>query len=174
MRDAGCVAAPEPTLLASRIPPPEKFATPFTIGYSRSHFGHARTPERTIRPSISPVDITRYPSSCRSGQRSISVSSMCTRAELHPRDAVRFDAHATRHPPAAHDDGERVLAGLDIRDGEVLPVVGVRVRVLAVRFGVGVGRLLRLRLNQPIHTHLRLRPAWRIPDPDRQITRLNF
>src|SRR5207253_9138035 len=45
--------------------------------------------------------ITRYPSSCRSGQRSISVSSMCTRAELHPRDAVRLDADATRHPPAA-------------------------------------------------------------------------
>src|SRR5207249_8054013 len=56
-------------------------------------------PDRTIRPSISPVDNTRKPSSCRSGQRSISVSSMCTRAELHPRNAVRVhieDRKSTR------------------------------------------------------------------------------
>src|SRR5437879_11323184 len=74
MRDAGCVAAPESTPLASRIPPPENLTTPFTMGYSRPHWGHARTPDRTIRPRISPVDNTRNPSSCRSGQRSISVS----------------------------------------------------------------------------------------------------
>src|SRR5438552_6092440 len=140
MRDAGCVAAPESTPLASRIPPPENLTTPFTMGDSRPPWGHARTPDRTIRPRISPVDNTRNPSSCRSGQRSISVSSMCTRAELHPRNAVRFDAHAACHAPSPHGYGERVLARLDIRNGEVLPVVGVGVIVLAVRFGVGVGR----------------------------------
>src|SRR5256885_742966 len=133
------------TFPASPFPFPEKFTIPLTIGYSRPHFGQASTPERTIRPSISPVDSTRNPSSCRSGQRSSSVSSMCTRAELHPCDAVRFDTHPAGHPPAAHDHRERVLAGLDIRHGEVLAVVRVRVIVLAVRLGVRVGRFLRLR-----------------------------
>src|SRR5437773_9869837 len=138
MRDAGCVAAPESTPLASRIPPPENLTTPFTMGYSRPHLGHPRMPDRTIRPSISPVDSTRNPSSCGSGQRSISVSSMCTRAELHPRNAVCFDAHAARHAPPAHRHRERVLAGFDIRYDEMLAVVRVGVIVLAVRFGVRV------------------------------------
>src|SRR2546430_9497330 len=66
-----------------------------------------------------------------------------------PIYAVRFDAHAACHAPSPHGYGERVLARLDIRNGEVLPVVGVGVIVLAVRFGVGVGRLLRLCLDQP-------------------------
>src|SRR6266702_4337455 len=140
MRDARCGGSPEAT-------PPEKCATPLMIGYSFPHTGQPSMPDRTIRPSISPVDNTRKPSSCRSGQRSISVSSMCTRAELHPRNAVRFDAHAARHALSPHGYGERVLARLDIRNGEVLPVVGVGVIVLAVRFGVGVGRLLRLCLD---------------------------
>src|SRR5204862_694269 len=123
---------------AAPLPPPgsrlpENCTTPLTTGYSRPHFGQANTPDRTIRPSISPVDNTRKPSSCRSGQRSISVSSMCTRAELHPCAAVRFDAHAARHPPPVHHHRERVLTGLDIRPGEVLAVVRVRVVVLAVR-----------------------------------------
>src|SRR5213593_1573679 len=144
MRDARCVGSLAATLPASRIPPPEKCATPLTIGYSFPHTGQPSMPDRTIRPSISPVDNTRKPSSCRSGQRSISVSSMCTRAELHPRDAVRFDAHAARHSPAVHRYRNRILAGLDIRDGEVLAVVRVRMIVLAVRLGVGVRRLLRL------------------------------
>src|SRR5437762_8251825 len=134
MRDAGCVAAPESTPLASRIPPPENLTTPFTMGYSRPHLGHPRMPDRTIRPSISPVDSTRNPSSCGSGQRSISVSSMCTRAELHPSDTVRFDAYPARHASPVHRHRERVLAGLDIRHGEVLAIVRVRVIVLAVRF----------------------------------------
>src|SRR6266550_6199886 len=151
MRDAGCVAAPEATPLASRIPPPEKFATPLKIAYSRAHFGQAKTPDRTIRPRISPVDSTRNPSSCRSGQRSISVSSMCTRAELHPTDTVRFDAYPARHASPVHHRRERVLAGLDIRHGEVLAIVRVRVIVLAVRFGVRVRRLLRLGLDQSVH-----------------------
>src|SRR5207247_6383130 len=110
MRDARCVGSREATLPASRIPPPENLTTPFTMGYSRPHTGQPSMPDRTIRPSISPVDNTRKPSSCRSGQRSISVSSMCTRAELHPRNAVRFDAHAARHAPSPHGYGERVLA----------------------------------------------------------------
>src|SRR5881392_1796963 len=135
------VARSSCTFPVSPFPFPEKCTIPFTIAYSRAHFGQAKTPDRTIRPRISPVDSTRNPSSCRSGQRSISVSSMCTRAELHPRNAVRFDAHAARHAPSPHGYGERVLARLDIRNGEVLPVVGVGVIVLAVRFGVGVGRL---------------------------------
>src|SRR6266498_1722802 len=133
---------------------PENRTTPFTIAYSRPHFGQAKTPDRTIRPRISPVDSTRNPSSCRSGQRSISVSSMCTRAELHPCDAVRFDADAACHAPPVHHHGEGVLAGLDIRNCEVLAIVRVRVIVLAVRFGVGVRRLLRLGLDQPVHADL--------------------
>src|SRR5207244_11234063 len=145
----------------------EKYATPFTIRYSCPHFGQASTPERTIRPTISPVDSTRNPSSCRSGQRSSSVSSMCTRTELHPCDAVRFDTHPAGHPPPVHHHRERVLAGLDIRHGEVLAVVRVRVIVLAVRFGVRVRRLLRLCLDQPVHAHLRRRPALRVPHPPR-------
>src|SRR3989449_4373280 len=171
MRDARCVGSPEATLPASRIPPPEKCATPLTIGYSFPHTGQPSMPDRTIRPSISPVDNTRKPSSCRSGQRSISVSSMCTRAELHPRNAVRFDAHAARHASSPHGYGERVLARLDIRNGEVLPVVGVGMIVLAVRFGVGVGRLLRLCLDQPVHAHLLCRLALRIPHPPRHDSR---
>src|SRR6266581_9558552 len=148
MRDARCVGSPEATLPASRIPPPEKCATPLTIGYSFPHTGQPSMPDRTIRPRISPVDSTRNPSSCRSGQRSISVSSMCTRAELHPTDTVRFDAYPARHASPVHHHRERVLAGLDIRHGEVLAIVGVWVIVLAVRFGVRVRRLLRLGLDQ--------------------------
>src|SRR6266581_5981278 len=148
MGDTGCVGSAEVTHPASRIPPPENLTIPFTIAYSRPHFGQANTPERTIRPSISPVDSTRNPSSWRSGQRSISVSSMCTRAELHPTDTVRFDAYPARHASPVHHHRERVLAGLDIRHGEVLAIVGVWVIVLAVRFGVRVRRLLRLGLDQ--------------------------
>src|SRR5258708_23670555 len=159
------VARSSSTFPVSPFPFPEKSTIPLTIGYSFPHPGPPSMPDRTIRPSISPVDNTRKPSSCRSGQRSISVSSMCTRAELHPRDAVRLDAHAARHAPSPHGHSKRVLARLDIRNGEVLPVVGVGVIVLAVRFGVGVGRLLRLCLDQPVHTHLLRRLALRVPHP---------
>src|SRR5204862_6154035 len=123
---------------------------PLTIGYSRPHCGHARIPDRTIRPRISPVDSTRNPSSWRSGQRSISVSSMCTRAELHPTDTVRFDAYPARHASPVHHHRKRVLAGLDVRHGEVLALVGARVIVLAVRVGVRVRGLLRRGLDQSV------------------------
>src|SRR2546430_12453016 len=36
-----------------------------------------------------------------------------------PIYAVRFDAHAACHAPSPHGYGERVLARLDIRNGEV-------------------------------------------------------
>src|SRR3989475_783301 len=96
---------------------------------------------------------------------------MCTVAELPPRDAVRFDAHAARHAPAVHHHRNSVLTGLDIRHREVLAIIRVRMIVLAVRLGVGVRRLLRLRLHQPVHAHLRRRPALRIPHPSRHDAR---
>src|SRR5881275_2542082 len=100
------------------------------IAYSRRQTGQPRMPVRTMRPSISPVDITRNASSCGSGQRSISVSSMCT-AELDPGHAPRLDAHPLRHALAIEDDRQRVLARVHVPDREVLLVDGVRVVVLA-------------------------------------------
>src|SRR5207237_6506394 len=132
------------------------------IGYSRRHTGQPRMPVRTMRPSISPVDMTRSASSCDSGQRSISVSSMCT-AELDPGDAPRLDAHPLRYALAVDHDRQGVVARVHVADREVLLVHGVRMVVLAVRFGVRERRLLRLGLDEPVDPNLRGGPALRVP-----------
>src|ERR1051325_7487646 len=162
MGDAGCGDSSSTTPPASRLPPPEKFTTPFTIGYSRRHTGQPRMPVRTMRPSISPVDITRSASSCDSGQRSISVSSMCT-AELDPRDASSLDPHPLRRALAVDRNRQSVVARVHVADREVLPVHGVRMVVLAVRLGVRKRRLLRLGLDETVDPHLRGGPALRVP-----------
>src|SRR5947207_102024 len=64
MGDARCVGSLEATLPASRIPPPEKCATPLTIGYSFPHTGQpsmpAQEPEHADRPEAAgPLDTER-------------------------------------------------------------------------------------------------------------------
>src|SRR5947209_16786048 len=92
------------------------------IGNSRRHTGHPKIPDRTIRPTISPVDITRNASSCVSGQRSISVSSMCTGTEHHPAEPAGGDANPPGEPLPIHHDREGVVAPLHVTHGEVLTV----------------------------------------------------
>src|SRR5437764_11601203 len=121
MRDAGCVASAGGSHPASRIPLPAKFTMPFTIGNSLRQIGHPSIPDRTIRPTISPVDITRKASSCVSGHRSISVSSMCTGTEDDPGQAVCLDTNAPREPLAVHHHRDGVVARLHVAHGEVLP-----------------------------------------------------
>src|SRR5207244_7785407 len=125
-RDGG---APSP------FPVPRNSTTPFRIGYSFRHTGHPSMPDRTIRPTISPVDITRKASSCVSGQRSISVNSMCTGTEHHPGEAARRDANPPGEPLPVHHDRERVVARLHITHGEALAVRGVGAAVLGMRLG---------------------------------------
>src|SRR5256885_3389026 len=141
---------------------------PLAIGYSFRHTGHPSMPDRTIRPTISPVDITRNASSCLSGQRSISVSSMCTGTEHHPAQPAGRDANPPGEPLALHYDRERVVARLHVAHGEVLPVRGVGVVVLAIRLGVRERCLLGLRLHEAVDARLRHGATL-----DRKSTRLN-
>src|SRR5690242_1577749 len=106
----------------SPLPIPSKSTMPFTISYSRLHTGHPTTPETTDRPFISAVESTRNASACDSGQRSISVSSMCIGSgpELDPGELAGFDANATEDLLAFDGDAEGVLARRHDADGEVL------------------------------------------------------
>src|SRR5207245_2279218 len=137
------------------VPDAEKCATPWTIGYSRWHAGHPSKPDRTIRPTISPVDSTRNASSCASGQRSISVSSMCTGTEHDPRHAASLDADPAGEPLAVDQHRQGIIALLDVAHGEVLPIRGIGMVVLAVRLRVRERRLLRLGFHEPVHARLR-------------------
>src|SRR5438876_1025289 len=107
-----------------------------------------------MRPRISPVDITRTFSSCGSGQRSISVSSMCTGTEHDPGHPTRLDANTAREPSAVDHDREGVIAGLDVGHGELLAILRVGVIALAVGLGVRVRSLLRLGLHHAVHPRL--------------------
>src|SRR5690348_1366973 len=93
---------------------------------------------------------------------------MCTGAELHPRDAIGFDAHAPRHLSPVDDDREGVVAGLDVGDREMLSVIRVWVIVLAVGFGVRVWRLLRLGLDQAVDPYLLRGQTLGVPNPARE------
>ena len=60
--------------------------------YSRWQIEHPAIPERTLLPSISPVESTMNPSACGSGQRNISVSSICTEPQGRNSTQVTFPA----------------------------------------------------------------------------------
>src|SRR5882672_2383461 len=105
---------------------------PFTIGYSFRHTGHPTIPDRTILPSISPVESTSTSSSWGSGQRSISVSSMCIGAEYHPGQLVLPHADPARKAPSVHIDGQCVVTERHVTHGEMLLIDRVRMIVLPV------------------------------------------
>src|SRR6266540_3117378 len=161
MGDGGWGAAS--THPASPIPLPEKFTIPSAILYSRWHTGHPTTPARTIRPDISPVESTRNSSRCGSGQRSISVTSMCSGLERDPSQLPHGDTHTAIHLLALDLDAEAVIAGRDVGDGEVLVVDGIRVIAWAVGLDERERRLLRLGFDEPVDAGLLDRLSLRIP-----------
>src|SRR5205809_3384194 len=133
------------------------------MSYSRWQTGHPTIPARTLRPDISPVESTRNSSRCGSGQRSISVSSMCIGPELDPRELSRRHTNATKDFLALDFDAEGVVTGRNVGDGEVLVVDRVLVIARTVGLNERERRLLRLGFDEPVDAGLLHRLPFRVP-----------
>src|SRR2546425_2995847 len=121
---------------------------PSMISKSRWHTGPPTTPSHTIRPFISLVESTRNSSRCSSGQRSISISSMCIWAELDPSELPRLHPDPAVDPAACDFHPKNILAGRHVANGEMLVVDGVGMVARPVGLDERERRLLRLRLAE--------------------------
>src|SRR6266496_1281092 len=153
-----------------------KFTMPRAIGYSLWHTGQPTRPERTMRSFTSPVESTSISSRCGSGQRSISVSSMCTRGrascvvrrawswpEFDPTEFPHFDFDPAKHALPADFDAKHVRSRWHVGDAEVLVIDGIGVIARAVRLDERERRLVRLGLHEAVDACLVDGLAGRIP-----------